>query len=203
MKAMTRSVFLVSSLAIISGGLLFSQQSIKATKVIDKVQVSILIPEPKLMLEEKEDQIAMLDTAVEPVLLPTSLDLDTLQQKVLQDKKYVPVRKISQKKKPKKVSVSSKARVSYLPESLESELLEEDVSQESDDKVLNLSLNLAVIEHQYALHNQGYQQFHAAFEKEEVVSNIEMEAHFEGPHVENKERDVAPDGIGFGIKIAL
>ena len=35
---------------------------------------------------------------------------------------------------------------------------------------------------------------------EEAVFNIEMEAHFEGPHNENKERNMTSDGAGAGIK---
>jgi len=41
------------------------------------------------------------------------------------------------------------------------------------------------------------------FESKEEESNIELDAHFEGPHKENKDREVTPDGLGVGIKLGI
>jgi len=41
------------------------------------------------------------------------------------------------------------------------------------------------------------------FESKEEELNIELDAHFEGPHKENKDREVTPDGLGVGIKLGI
>lgn len=41
------------------------------------------------------------------------------------------------------------------------------------------------------------------FESKEEELNIELDAHFESPHKENKDREVTPDGLGVGIKFGI
>jgi len=41
------------------------------------------------------------------------------------------------------------------------------------------------------------------FEFKEEKSDIELDAHFERPHKENKDREVTPDGLGVGIKLGI
>ena len=69
--------------------------------------------------------------------------------------------------------------------------------------ILDLSLNLDLKEHMYDLKSDKQKQLQGTFDFKEPVFNIEMEAHFEGPHNENKERDMAPDGVGVGIILGI
>ena len=78
----------------------------------------------------------------------------------------------------------------------------EEVKQK-ENIVLNLSLNLDVNEFNYNLKSGKQEQLQGIFEFEEGVLNIEMEAHFEGPHNENKERDMTPDGVGVSFKLGI
>ncbi|SHE20600.1 hypothetical protein [methanotrophic endosymbiont of Bathymodiolus puteoserpentis (Logatchev)] len=41
------------------------------------------------------------------------------------------------------------------------------------------------------------------FEPKEERLNLELDAHFESPHKENKERELTPDGLGIGIKLGI
>jgi hypothetical protein len=41
------------------------------------------------------------------------------------------------------------------------------------------------------------------FESKEEALNIELDAHFESPYKENKDREVTPDGLGVGIKFGI
>ncbi len=41
------------------------------------------------------------------------------------------------------------------------------------------------------------------FEPKEERLNMELDAHFESPHKENKDREVTPDGLGVGIKLGI
>ncbi len=41
------------------------------------------------------------------------------------------------------------------------------------------------------------------FEPKEERLNMELDAHFESPHKENKDREVTPDGLGIGIKLGI
>jgi len=86
------------------------------------------------------------------------------------------------------------------------ELLENLVVEEEKQKegvVLDLSLNLDLKEQNYYLESDKQMLLQEVFEPEGADLDIQMEAHFEGPHNENKEKDMAPDGLGVSIKLGI
>ncbi|GAW85442.1 hypothetical protein bplSymb_SCF00705P006 [Bathymodiolus platifrons methanotrophic gill symbiont] len=75
-------------------------------------------------------------------------------------------------------------------------------------RVLDLSLNFearATDKSPYLYRGRGEQLklLPGIFESEELTSSIEMEAHFEGPHNENQEKEMTPDGAGLEFKIGF
>lgn len=83
----------------------------------------------------------------------------------------------------------------------------DNVTTEEENQTLNmdldLSLNLDVVEHNNSLGRNRDRLLQGLFKIDEGIANIRLEAHFEGPHNENKERDTTPDGAGVGIEIGI
>ena len=76
-------------------------------------------------------------------------------------------------------------------------------SSQKKGAALDLSLNLDLKEYSYYQEYGKQSLLQRVFESEGVDLDIEMEAHFEGPHNENKEMDMTPDGIGVSIKLGI
>lgn len=70
---------------------------------------------------------------------------------------------------------------------------------------LDFSLHLKIQEINNLSYTQGVKQqlvLPGIFDFENMsATNVEMEAHFEGPHNENKEKETTPDGAGVKFKI--
>ena len=94
-----------------------------------------------------------------------------------------------------------RAVVSSTLELLENLVVEEEKQKEG--AVLDLSLNLDLKEQNYYLESDKQMLLQEVFELEGAHLDIQMEAHFEGPHNENKEKDMAPDGLGVSIKLGI
>ncbi|WP_428355788.1 hypothetical protein [Methyloprofundus sp.] len=79
--------------------------------------------------------------------------------------------------------------------------------QQDQPVALDFSLNFEQLELQtFSDVQAGYDRrvlLRGIFESEDYSTNIEIETHFEGPHVENKERDATPDGVGIDFKIGF
>jgi len=76
-------------------------------------------------------------------------------------------------------------------------------SSRKKDAALDLSLNLDLKGYSYYQEYDKQSLLQRVFESEGGDLNIEMETHFEGPHNENKEMDMTPDGIGVSIKFGI
>ena len=78
-------------------------------------------------------------------------------------------------------------------------------NKQAELKELDFSLNIEIQQFNklpYARGSNNQTLLRGVFESEaEVASGIEMEAHFEGPHNENEEREMTPDGVGVKFKL--
>ncbi|RLA23333.1 MAG: hypothetical protein DRQ62_06490 [Gammaproteobacteria bacterium] len=77
-------------------------------------------------------------------------------------------------------------------------------NKQEEYRALDFSLNLEIKEFNglpYARGISNKQQLPGVFGSERVFSNIQMEAHFEGPYNENKEQEMTPDGAGVKFKM--
>lgn len=83
--------------------------------------------------------------------------------------------------------------------------LEENVLQKPVQ--LDFSLHLGIQELNSVSYAQGVKQqlvLPGIFNFENIsATNVEMEAHFSGPHNENKEQETTPDGVGVKFKIGF
>jgi len=174
-KTLKNSLFIITSTLLLSGcdDKFQTEKSKEISSVLDQSE--------KLDLKQQEDQKAVISSA-----------------RLLQEK---PV----SKNKPSKVIVrglpDNSSRGAVNMEILATSVVEEEKQVESI--ILDLSLHLDLMELEYALDNDRYEAIHGLFEPEEYESNIDIEAHFEGPHMENKEMDSTPDGAGVEFRIGI
>jgi len=74
-------------------------------------------------------------------------------------------------------------------------------------KILNLSLPLAAKKYAPFISGQMNEEkkleVRGFFESKEKKVNIDLDAHFEEPHRENKDQEVTSDGVGVGIKLGI
>lgn len=87
----------------------------------------------------------------------------------------------------------------------ESDILEVEDDALEEPVALDFSLHLDIQEINNLSYTQGAKQrlvLPGIFDFENMsVTNVEMEAHFAGPHNENKEKETTPDGAGVKFKI--
>jgi len=88
---------------------------------------------------------------------------------------------------------------------VEPRILELDDGSLLEPVALDFSLHLKIQEINNLSYTQGAKQrlvLPGIFEFENMpATNVEMEAHFAGPHNENKEKETTPDGAGVKFKI--
>ena len=175
-KTLKNSLFIITSTLLLSGcdDKFQTEKSKEISSVLDQ-------PE-KLDLKQQEDQKTVISSA-----------------RLLQEK---PV----SKNKPSKVIVrglpDNSSRGAVNMGILATSVVEEEKQVESI--ILDLSLHLDLMELEYTLDIDRYEAIHGLFEpEEEYESNIDIEAHFEGPHMENKEMDSTPDGAGVEFRIGI
>lgn len=80
-----------------------------------------------------------------------------------------------------------------------------DKNQSATSKALDLSVKLDVQDNNKTVYQEksNKRPIQGLFEPKERESNVSLEAHFERPHKENKDRETTPDGAGLGFKVGI
>ena len=168
-----QQIALISSALIVSGTLCLSSCDDKLQQEKSQAQSRAMEPSVNITVQKKHQQAKEVGMALDPV---TQLDAREYKKSKEEGNAIVVLEKI----------VSEE-------------------NQQAELIYLDLSLNIEIQEFNklpYARVSNHQKLLRGIFESEaEEASSLEMETHFEGPHNENKEREMTPDGVGVKFKL--